>query len=451
MVKSLAQAGTLVAGKTNMDEFGMGSHSLHSYNGPVENDNLPGPARSAGGSSGGSAMAVANGQCRVALGTDTGGSIRLPAAFTGLVGFKPSYGQISRFGVVAYANSLDTVGIIGKSAEVVLQTFRAVRGPDDKDPTSMSTYTRLRFAEHNGQRYTDPGASRTDIKHRQPWTELETKTLLPADIEDDGEGTNWQRIIGVPKEYVIEELSDAVRQTWARSLSQLEAQGHRVVPISLPHTKAALSAYYVLALAEASSNLAKYDGVRYGVLRDGKEDMSEREETLFSQIRGAGFGAEVKRRILLGTYSLCSASRDNYFLKAQKVRRLVQGDFDSVFRLGNALHDRPPASDGGVDYILCPTAPSPAPPLKHVQQSSPIDAYVNDVFTVPASLAGLPTISVPAPVGPESSRLGHQGIGMQLIGQYGDDEGVLDFAQRYMEPSRAEMQHYGRRNKKRFL
>jgi aspartyl-tRNA(Asn)/glutamyl-tRNA(Gln) amidotransferase subunit A len=262
-------------------------------------------------------------------------------------------------------------------------------------------------------------------------------------------GTDWSRVIGVPTEYNIEEMSDSVREAWNRTLSQLETQGHIIVPISLPTTKAALSAYYVLASAEASSNLARYDGVRYGVRSESHADQTP-SSTLYSHTRGANFGPEVKRRILLGSYSLSSEAIDNYFIQAQKIRRLVQRDFDSVFRLTNPLHDNTPAPERGVDYIICPTAPTPPPTTLDLKHSTPFDAYMNDVLTVPASLAGLPAISVPAPLSPQSRQVDHANVGIQVIGQFGDDESLLRFVQSELEATKEEVAHYTRR-KKRFL
>jgi aspartyl-tRNA(Asn)/glutamyl-tRNA(Gln) amidotransferase subunit A len=260
--------------------------------------------------------------------------------------------------------------------------------------------------------------------------------------------TDWSRVIGVPTEYNIGEMSDTVREAWNRMLSQLESQGHTIVPISLPTTKAALSAYYVLASAEASSNLAKYDGVRYGVRSDTHADQTA-SSGLYSRTRGAGFGPEVKRRILLGSYSLSSEAFNNYFIQAQKIRRLVQRDFDSIFKLPNPLHNTP-APDVGVDYIICPTAPTPPPTTLELKHSTPFDAYINDIFTVPASLAGLPVVSVPAPLSPYSRQVEHANVGMQVIGQYGDDESLLRFVQSELEASKEEVAHYTRK-KKRFF
>jgi aspartyl-tRNA(Asn)/glutamyl-tRNA(Gln) amidotransferase subunit A len=259
--------------------------------------------------------------------------------------------------------------------------------------------------------------------------------------------SDWSRSIGVPTEYNIGEMSDSVREAWNRTLSQLESQGHIIVPISLPTTKAALSAYYVLASAEASSNLAKYDGVRYGVRSDTQADQTP-GSGLYSHTRGAGFGAEVKRRILLGSYSLSSEAIDNYFIQAQKIRRLVQRDFDSIFKLPNPLHNNTPAPDVGVDYIVCPTAPTPPPTTLQLKHSTPFDAYMNDVLTVPASLAGLPVVSVPAPLSPLSRQADHANVGMQVIGQYGDDESLMRFVQAELEATKEEVAHYTRKKKK---
>lgn len=414
IVKQLREHGATVIGKTNMDEFGMGSHSTNSVQGPVINPLSPGGKQlSAGGSSGGSAVAVSIGDAEIALGTDTGGSVRLPAAYTGVVGYKPSYGMLSRFGVVPYANSLDTVGLLSKDAasleEAVFQSHIYMEH-DPNDPTSLSQSTRKRL----------------------------TKATPPTIPDLNG------LTIGIPIEYNIEELDPAVKQAWESIASNLELHGVRIVPVSLPSTKEALCAYYVLAPAEASSNLAKYDGVRYGVRGN---DGDAAGDTLYSEARGAGFGAEVKRRILLGTYTLSSEAIDNYFIQAQKVRRKVQEDFDRVFRLDNPLYDErqfdlaemdaamlldnkrgPPQ----VDFLLCPTAPSFPPELSELQSQSSVESYTNDVFTVPASLAGLPAVSIP--VEAEGSSLP---VGMQLIGQFWDDRRMLQLAERLISMKRS--------------
>jgi aspartyl-tRNA(Asn)/glutamyl-tRNA(Gln) amidotransferase subunit A len=402
VIRLLRHEGSLVIAKTNMDEFGMGSHSMHSAKGRVKNGRKPLVRRSVGGSSGGSAIAVALSQCSVALGTDTGGSVRLPSAYTGVIGFKPSYGLLSRNGVVPYANSLDTVGILAQNRRSIQDAFEALDHPDEADPTSLSESTRQRMKLLREER----------------------KSTHPS-------GPRIYRI-GVPVEYNVTELDPLVRRAWARILSLLEDNGHETVRVSLPSTRQALSAYYVLAPAEASSNLAKYDGVRYGASQADSAASSRPEVSLFASLRGLHLGSEVKRRILLGTYSLSASAMDNYFIQAQKVRRLVQRDFDRVFKAPNPLHDRDEANtrkESGVDFIICPTAPTPPPLLKDIRDQDPLDAYVNDVFTVPASLAGLPAISVPAPLGRdvEYARW-EQLIGMQIIGQYGDDHSVLECA-----------------------
>lgn len=325
--------------------------------------------------------------------------------------------------------------------------------PDSHDPTCLSRSTRLRIADVKSARLRQRSGSAVRVVRQatSPWTET---TKFPDDRRRKypslTPSTDWSRTIGVPTEYNIEEMSDSVRDAWIRTLSQLETLGHTILPISLPHTKAALSAYYVLAPAEASSNLAKYDGVRYGV-RAANEADQPANEVLFAATRGRNFGAEVQRRILLGTYSLSSSARSNHFIQAQKVRRLVQRDFDSVFRLRNPLHHRTAAPAGGVDYIICPTAPTPPPRLLDLKHSTPFDAYMNDVFTVPASLAGLPAMSMPAPLGPGSDQVEYRNVGMQVIGQYGDDEGVVKFCQWALEARKEELAHYTRRRKKSFL
>jgi len=407
--------GSDVVGKTNLDEFGMGSHSTSSFFGPVHNEE-PFSQYSVGGSSGGSAVAVATQQCHLALGTDTGGSVRLPAAYTATVGYKPSYGLVSRYGVIPYANSLDTVGVIGRSTNEMLEVLQVVAKPDHRDPTSLTDKSRQRMKR----------ARRTAVK----------SGIVGLDGEDFSDLK-----IGVPIEYNILELDPGVRQVWQITLKRLQEQGATVVPISLPNTKHALSAYYVLAAAEAASNLAKYDGVRFGTrgsTADGAGDV------LYSKTRGEGFGAEVKRRILLGSYTLSSEAIDNYFIKAQKVRRLVQRDFDRVFRLPNPLRpsEQFDLSDldeaiqlsnklgpTQVDIIVCPTAPTSPPTLDNVSEQTPVDTYMNDVFTVPASLAGLPAISLPFEIPTEYCQPNAPNFtGMQMIGQYGDDSRLLKVA-----------------------
>ncbi|KAJ0354506.1 hypothetical protein COL154_000408 [Colletotrichum chrysophilum] len=407
IVRQLRERGAHVVGKTNMDEFGMGSHSLNSIHGPVLNP-LSSTPTSAGGSSGGSAVAVQTGDADVALGTDTGGSIRLPAAYCGVVGYKPSYGMLSRWGVVPYANSLDTVGLLAREVGII---------EDIMFSTGLD-------AEHDAQ---DPTSISKSFRKRQQEQEADHRSRLR---------------IGIPLEYNIEELDPQIRAAWTNAASLLQKSGVDIVPVSLPSTKHALSAYYVIAPAEASSNLAKYDGVRYGTRGDESDGAGE---VLYSKTRGLGFGDEVKRRILLGAYSLSSEAMDNYFIQAQRVRKLVQRDFDRVFRLENPLYDpqqfdlsdmkdevelQDKLGPSQVDFLLCPTAPTFAPRIEEIKQQTPVQVYMNDVFTVPASLAGLPAISIPTKVeSPEANADDSRKVaGLQLIGQYWDDKRLLGVA-----------------------
>ncbi|RMX72907.1 hypothetical protein D0869_14141, partial [Hortaea werneckii] len=411
VVRLLREHGALISSKTNLDEFGMGSHSQHSHFGPVTSPfSRDGQPLSAGGSSGGSAVAVATGQAWAALGTDTGGSVRLPAAYAGVVGFKPSYGLLSRWGVIQYANSLDTVGVLASKVEEVRRVFRSLNAWCKEDPTSLPVSLRER-------------------------------------LKGSGSGQKKRLRIGVPAEYNIEELSPPVRAAYRRTLSSLQSAGHTLHAISLPSTRRALSAYYILAPAEASSNLAKYDGVRYGHRTSGPDARPTTQNLpLYAQTRGEAFGAEVQRRILLGAYTLSSEALDNYFVQAQRVRRLVQRDFDRVFAHPNPLHDdhdngrsaavgpREESDEADVvDVILTPTAPTLPPTLEEVKRQSPVESYMNDVFTVPASLAGLPAVSVPVSLDTEERRgLGDgdvESVGLQCIGQFGDDEMVLSAAE----------------------
>lgn len=429
VVRSLRIHGTSVSGKTNLDEFGMGSHSTHSFFGTVHNA-LPFENLSPGGSSGGSAVAIASGQCSVALGTDTGGSVRLPAAYTGLFGFKPSYGVISRWGVVPYANSMDTVGIIASNVIAIRKALFRVRQYDPKDPTSLSDRTWKRLDNR-----------RKSAEKREATARAESGDEKRSITEEQNIDMFGVRI-GVPLEYNIAELEPGIRQAWSDCLMSLQARGATIVPVSLPNTKHALSAYYILAPAEAASNLAKYDGVRYGN-RDGLADGID--GVLYSRTRGNGFGDEVKRRILLGSYTLSSEAVDNYFLKAQKVRRLVQRDFDRIFAIPNPLRPAQQFDLGDidesilmsnklgptqVDYIICPTAPTLPPTLEDLSKQTPVDNYMNDVFTVPASLAGIPAISIPFPI-PETFCVEGKPTfaGMQIIGQYASDYELIKIAE----------------------
>ncbi|KAI4122283.1 MAG: hypothetical protein LQ338_005904 [Usnochroma carphineum] len=421
VVEKLKAAGAVIAGKTNLDEFGMGSHSINSIHGSIKSAwSESERERTVGGSSGGSALAVGTEQCYAALGTDTGGSVRLPAAWTGTVGFKPSYGMVSRWGVVAYANSLDTVGVIARNINAAKQVYDQIRGHDPRDPTSLPPPSLTRIRSH--------------IHSRPP-----TRPLR----------------IGIPLEYLVHELHPTNRIAWSLTLQSLRQKGHSIYHISLPTTNSALSAYYVIAPAEASSNLAKYDGVRYGQKISSPRSSSattadkiERQKAnpLFSPTRGALFGPEVRRRILLGSYTLSSTAMDNYFIRAQKVRRLVQDDFNRVFALPHPLLPPPPHlpprladSDAAaassesksveVDVIVTPTSLRPPPLLSELErekEADPARQFYEDLYTVPASLAGLPAVSVPVKVAGEGKGgKGETKVGLQVIGQFGDDELVL--------------------------
>ncbi|KAI0837976.1 amidase signature enzyme [Hypoxylon sp. FL0890] len=420
IVRQLRELNATVIGKSGMDEFGMGTHSTTSAFETIHN--VCGLEKySAGGSSGGSAVAVRKGEADLALGTDTGGSVRMPAAYTGIVGFKPSYGMLSRWGVVPYANSLDTVGLLARTVDPIGKVIVGdglYREHDTNDPTSLPSQVRERCtAERKGY---------------EGWDSTKSTAIRGLTF-------------GIPIEYNIEELDSRIRQGWLTAAQKIEELGGRVVPVSLPSTKNALSAYYVIAPAEAASNLSKYDGVRYGK-RDSEHGSDSYEGILYAKTRETGFGSEVKRRILLGSYTLSSEAMDNYFIQAQKIRRLVKRDFDRVFKLRNPLEDEVPfdLSDmedtvqlenklgpAQVDFLLSPTAPTTPPLLDDIMKQTPLDSYMNDVFTVPASLAGLPAISVPMdiPVDPtkEEERLLNFG-GLQLIGQYWDDARLLSVA-----------------------
>jgi aspartyl-tRNA(Asn)/glutamyl-tRNA(Gln) amidotransferase subunit A len=326
----------------------------------------------------------------------------LPAAYTGVCAFKPSYGRISRWGVIQYANSLDTVGILGRKVEDLRRVFGLLDRHDAQDPTSLPVALRRRISQAE-----NPGSA---------------KSLR----------------IGIPAEYNVAELSPIVREVYTRTLQALRAAGHTLVPVSLPTTRLALSAYYVLAPAEASSNLAKYDGTRYGHRTDTSDAApnSDPPLPLYAQTRGEAFGPEVKRRILLGAYTLSSEAMDNYFIQAQKVRRLVQQDFDRVFRTSNPLLASTTPEDGEeekVDCLLTPTAPTLPPTVDDLKKQSPLESYMNDVFTVPASLAGLPAISVPVALTADQRKgmddMDVRSVGMQLIGQFGDDGATLNAAE----------------------
>jgi aspartyl-tRNA(Asn)/glutamyl-tRNA(Gln) amidotransferase subunit A len=374
VTEKLWRAGAVMLGKANLDEFAMGSSSTTSYYGPVENPWRRSSERHlggnqplvAGGSSGGSAAAVAARAALAATGTDTGGSIRQPASFCGIVGLKPTYGRCSRWGIVAYASSLDHPGPMTRTVRDAAIMLRTMAGHDPRDSTSA------------------------------PLPVPDYEAAITGDIR----GLR----IGIPREYRADGMPQEIEALWREGADRLREAGAEPVEISLPHTKYALPAYYIIAPAEASSNLARYDGVRFGLRVDG-DSLDE----MYELTRAAGFGAEVRRRVLIGTYVLSAGYYDAYYLKAQRVRALIAQDFTRAFEQ--------------VDCILAPTAPSAAFAIGE-NSDDPIAMYLNDVFTVPANLAGLPAISVPAGLSADGLPLG-----LQIIGRAFDEEGVLRVAE----------------------
>ena len=367
--QKLWDAGCGMLGKLNLDQFAMGSSNETSYFGnvisPWKRNDGGNAALAPGGSSGGSSSAIAARLCPAATGTDTGGSIRQPAAFTGISGIKPTYGRCSRWGIVAFASSLDQAGPMARDVKDCAIMLENMAGFDPKDATSLN------MAVPN-------------------W-----EAALSSDLKG--------KTVGIPKEYRLEGIDPDIDAMWDAGIAMLKDAGAEVVEISLPHTKYALPAYYIIAPAEASSNLARYDGVRYG-LRDlpqgaGLQDM-------YAATRADGFGPEVKRRIMIGTYVLSAGFYDAYYTQAQKVRTLIARDFEQAF--------------GVCDVILAPTAPSAAFGLGE-KTADPLSMYLNDVFAVPASLAGLPAMSVPAALNREGLPLG-----LQIIGKAFDEQGVLN-------------------------
>jgi len=367
--QKLWDAGAGMLGKLNLDQFAMGSSNETSHFGnvvsPWRRNDGGNAALAPGGSSGGSSAAVSARLCPAATGTDTGGSIRQPAAFTGISGIKPTYGRCSRWGIVAFASSLDQAGPMARDVRDCAIMLEAMAGFDPKDSTSLDMPV-------------------------PAW-----EAGLSADLKG--------RKVGIPREYRLDGMDAEVAKSWDAGIAWLKDAGAEVVDISLPHTKYALPTYYIIAPAEASSNLARYDGVRYG-LRDLPEGAGLQD--MYAATRAAGFGAEVKRRILIGTYVLSAGFYDAYYTQAQKVRTLISRDFKDAF--------------ASVDVILAPTAPSAAFALGE-KSADPLEMYLNDVFSVPASLAGLPAMSVPAGLNAEGLPLG-----LQLIGRPFDEQGVLN-------------------------
>ena len=361
VINRLKEAGAIIIGKTNMDEFAMGSSTENSAFGPTHNpwdlERVP------GGSSGGSSAAVAADETFIALGTDTGGSVRQPASLCGMVGLKPTYGRVSRYGLIAYASSLDQIGPITKDVVDCALVMNAISGHDNMDSTSVN---------------------------------LEVPDYLKschAGIKD--------LKIGVPKEYFIEGIDPEVKSALDRALKVFEKLGARVEEVSLPHTEYSLPTYYLIATAEASSNLARYDGVQYGYRAEEYKDLS----SMYRKTRSEGFGSEVKRRIMLGTYALSSGYYDAYYLKAQKVRTLIKEDFDKVF--------------SKYDILVTPVSPTPAFRLNE-KVSDPLTMYLSDIYTIPINLAGIPAISINC--GYSKSNLP---IGLQIIGKHFSEEIIL--------------------------
>ncbi|MCB1644117.1 MAG: Asp-tRNA(Asn)/Glu-tRNA(Gln) amidotransferase subunit GatA [Pseudomonadales bacterium] len=368
VVEKLTAAGAVVLGKTNMDEFAMGSSNENSFYGAVKNPWSPDCVP--GGSSGGSAATVAARLCTVATGTDTGGSIRQPAAFCGITGIKPTYGRVSRWGIIAYASSLDQAGAMGRSAEDAAHLLEAMAGFDERDSTSVM----------------DAGPDFT--------------SLLTADISG--------KKIGICRTYFNAGLNPAVEAAVMSAAKQLEALGATLVDVELTMADHAIPAYYIIAPAEASANLSRYDGVRFGHRCDNPADIDD----LYKRSRAEGFGKEVKSRIMVGSFALSAGYYDAYYRKAQQIRRLIKEDFLQAFQQ--------------VDYILGPTTPGPAFAIGEMVDDQ-VAMYLQDIYTIAVNLAGLPAISIPA------GFTGGLPIGMQLIGRHLDEAGLLNIAHRYQQ------------------
>lgn len=367
VVEKLKAAGCISLGKTNLDEFAMGSSNENSYYGPVSNP--WDTSRVPGGSSGGSAAAVAAGFCPVSTGTDTGGSIRQPASMCGVTGIKPTYGRVSRWGMIAFASSLDQAGVFARSAADAAILLSAMTGADPRDSTCID----------------------------EPAADLTRKLDIPL--------TGVR--IGIPQEY-LSELNAPMADRVADALREMESAGARLVDITLPHTRYAVPAYYVIAPAECSTNLSRYDGVRFGYRCDDPEDI----EDLYVRSRSEAFGDEVKQRILVGTFTLSAGYYDAYYRKAQQIRRLIHQDFNTAF--------------DSVDVIAAPTCPGPAFGLKE-KISDNIAMYLQDIYTIPVNLAGLPGLSMPV------GQIDGLPVGMQLIGQYLDEARLLGMAHQFQQ------------------
>lgn len=359
VIKKLKGRGAVILGKTNMDEFAMGSSTETSAYGVTRNprdiERVP------GGSSGGSAAAVAANQCCAALGSDTGGSIRQPACFCGIVGLKPTYGAVSRYGCTAYASSLDQIGPLAKNVDDAQTIFEAIRGADPLDGTSV------------------------DFLHERP--------------------AKPKFRVGIPDEYFIKGMDQQVEKTIREAIDEYEKQGNEIVPISLPHTEYALACYYIVATSEASANLAKFDGMRFGFSSREAKDLAG----IYSDSRGRGFGPEARRRIMLGTYVLSAGYYDAYYVRAQKVRTLIKQDFDKAFEK--------------VDAIVAPV--SPTLPFKIGEKmDDPLQMYLSDIFTISINLAGVPSLAVPC------GNAGGLPVGLQVIGKHFDEATIFEIGKR---------------------
>ncbi len=371
VVARLRDRGAIIIGKTNLDEFAMGSTTTTSNIGPTKNP--WDETRTPGGSSGGSAAAVAAGLCLGALGSDTGGSIRQPASFCGITGLKPTYGSVSRYGLVAFASSLDQIGPMGLSARDVAVLYDAIKGHDPRDSTSVP------------RGYPAINLEGTEIKGLR---------------------------IGVPDEFFTEGLSPEVEQAVRQGISTFEGLGARIVPISLSYIRYGVAVYYIIATAEASSNLARYDGVRYGVRKDGSGDLID----MYMETRSQGFGSEVKRRIMLGTYALSAGYYDAYYKKASQVRALISKDFTDAFK--------------DCDLIAGPTAPVSAFGLNEMMDD-PLSIYLLDIYTIPANLAGLPALSIPCGFTGDGMP-----IGMQLMAPHFREDTLLGAGMTFQDHTR---------------
>jgi len=365
VIKKLRKAGAVFVGKTNLDEFTMGASGERSAFGPTKNpydlDRVP------GGSSSGSAAAVADNQCLAALGTDTGGSIRQPSSFCGVVGLKPTYGRVSRFGQIAHASSLDQIGPMAKTVEDARLLFNAIKGKDENDSTSVE--------------YGDK-EEMIDIKNLK---------------------------IGVPKEYFVEGIDPETERIVKEAITRYEKLGAKITEVSLPHTQYAVPCYYIIVPAEASANLARYDGIRYGLSEQSKDLLSG-----YLKTRQRGFGDEVRRRIMVGTYVLSAGYYDAYYLKAQKVRTLIKRDFDSAFEKN--------------DVLMTPVSPTPAFKIGE-KTDNPLAMYLADIYTVSLNLAGVPGLSLPC------GKTASEGlpVGLQIIGRHFDEEKIFQVAEIYRQ------------------